>query len=318
MDSLLEMKILILAANPKTTCTLRLDEEVRQIKEALQRSRYRKRFKVLSQGAVRPDDIRRAMLNLHPQIVHFCGHGAEKEGLVLERDEIVSYYTDNCFVSGKALANLFKLFKQQLNCIVLNACYSEIQANAICRQIDYVIGMKQSIDDESAIKFSVGFYDALGGGESVENAYELGCNAIELNGLKGCSVPILKKKPSINDKQFEQLINNVCRHSDILGSSRREAFTHLLPYLQELPIYYKRPGQKYLQALDQTWKWVALNLCSFQVEPHKPIHLSLEEWINQRLRKEIKMLNQQVKQDLPVPFLSDLDNFEIFSSSWDS
>jgi hypothetical protein len=54
--------------------------------------------------------------------------------------------------------------------------------------------MKESIGDVSAIKFSVGFYDALGAGESVDSAYELGCNAIQLYGLTGHLTPILKKK----------------------------------------------------------------------------------------------------------------------------
>ena len=109
-----------------------------------------------------------------------------------------------------------------------------------------------------------------------------------------------------------QLIEDLCRHSDVLGSDRREAFTRLLPYLQELPIHYKRSGQKYLQALDQTWKWVALNLCTFQVEPHKPIHLSLAKWISERLYQELEILKQQPEPDLPTLFLSDLDNLEIF------
>ena len=109
-----------------------------------------------------------------------------------------------------------------------------------------------------------------------------------------------------------QLIENTCRHSDVLGSERREAFTRLLPYLQELPIYYKCSALKYPQALDQTWKWVALNLCTFQVEPHKPIHLSLEKWINERLYQELQILKQQPELDFPAPFLSDLDNFEFF------
>jgi hypothetical protein len=313
VDSSLKMTILILAANPRGTNPLRLDEEVRQIEQALLRSPYRDRFKVISQWAVRPDDIRQALLTLHPQIVHFCGHGAGEKGLVLVKDIAVSSPTNDCLVSGEALANLFKRFKQQLYCVVLNACYSEVQAIAINHYIDYVIGMKHEIGDPSAIKFSVGFYDALGGGESIESAYELGCNAIQLDGLVGHLIPTLEKKRlSITDCQLVQLINDVCRYSDVLGSERREAFARLLPYFQELPIHYKRPGQKYLQALDQTWKWVALNLCAFQVEPHKPIHLSLEKWINKRLYQEMQILKQQPEPDLQAPFLSDLDNFEIF------
>ena len=194
MDSSLKMIILVLAANPRGTSPLGLDEEVRQIEEALLRSPYREQFKVISKWAVRPDDIRQALLAFHPQIVHFCGHGVGERGLVLATDVAVSTATNDCVVSGEALADLFKRFKQQLDCVVLNACYSEVQAIAIHQHINYVIGMKDGIGDASAIKFSVGFYDALGGGESIESAYELGCNAIHLDGLAGHLIPTLKKK----------------------------------------------------------------------------------------------------------------------------
>ncbi|MBD0263972.1 MAG: adenylate cyclase, partial [Tolypothrix sp. Co-bin9] len=68
-------KILILSANPTNTDWLRLDEEIREIKTALKRSKYRDNFEVITEGAVRIDDLRRALLDSEPQIVHFSGHG---------------------------------------------------------------------------------------------------------------------------------------------------------------------------------------------------------------------------------------------------
>jgi hypothetical protein len=54
------------------------------------------------------------------------------------------------------------------------------KAKAIARHVNYVIGMSQEIGDRAAIEFSVGFYDALGAGHSVEFAYKFGCAAIRL------------------------------------------------------------------------------------------------------------------------------------------
>jgi hypothetical protein len=79
--------ILFLAANPKGTGLLRLDQELRDIKEGLQRSQQRDLINLEQRSAVRPQDIQRAMLDLTPQIVHFSGHGAGEAGLVFE-DEI--------------------------------------------------------------------------------------------------------------------------------------------------------------------------------------------------------------------------------------
>ncbi|GAK54698.1 hypothetical protein U14_05986 [Candidatus Moduliflexus flocculans] len=52
--------ILILTANPKNTRQLRLDEEVRDIREALERSSFCERFDVQERRAVRPQDMQQA------------------------------------------------------------------------------------------------------------------------------------------------------------------------------------------------------------------------------------------------------------------
>jgi TIR domain/CHAT domain len=187
-------KILILAANPRGTTPLRLDEEVREIDAGLQRAKQREQFVLEQKWAVRPRDIQRAMLDINPQIVHFSGHGVGDEGLVFE-DEVGQAK----LVDGEALAGLFELFADQVECVVLNGCYSEIQVEAITEHINYVIGMKKAIGDKAAIEFAVGFYDALGSGRPIEFAYKFGCAAIRLAGISEQMTPILKKKPNANE-----------------------------------------------------------------------------------------------------------------------
>lgn len=127
--------ILILAANRKDTSQLSLDQEVRDIGEGLQRAKHREEFILEQKWAVRPRDIQRAMLDINPSIIHFSGHGTGDEGLVFE-DETGSAK----LIDGEALAGLFELFAEQLDCVVLNGCYSEVQASAIAQQVNYVIG----------------------------------------------------------------------------------------------------------------------------------------------------------------------------------
>jgi predicted transcriptional regulator len=90
------------------------------------------------------------------------------------------------------LAVLFEQFASQVNCVVLNACYSETQANAIAKHIDCVIGMNQAIGDRAAIAFAIGFYQALGAGLTVEEAYKLGCVQIRLQNISEHLTPVLK------------------------------------------------------------------------------------------------------------------------------
>ncbi len=138
------------------------------------------------------DNLSRTTLSFpHPvkSQVHFSGHGSGDDGLALE-DEAGKLK----LVDTEALAGLFELFSTSIECIVLNACYSEIQAEAIVKHIPYVIGMNKVIGDKAAIKFAAGFYNALGAGESIEFAYKLGCNVIQLHGISEHLTPVLKKK----------------------------------------------------------------------------------------------------------------------------
>jgi pterin-4a-carbinolamine dehydratase len=181
-----QKSILFLAANPRSTTSLRLQEEEREIKERLRLSGYGK-VPIYSSGATRIIDIQQAMIDAKPQIVHFSGHGLGVEGLVFEDTD-----GGETLISSEALANLAKIFsKRGLECILLNACYSEAQAEAIVKYIPYVIGMNRDIGDAAAIKFSTGFYTALGAGETIRFAYDLGCNAMQLAGISEDLTPVL-------------------------------------------------------------------------------------------------------------------------------
>lgn len=185
-------RILILAANPQNTDRLRLDEEVREILAALEESRNRDEFEIITRWAVRVDDLQKFLLDHNPQIVHFSGHGSGENGLILE-DEL----GNACMVSTNALATLFSLFQVTIQCVCLNACYSEVQAEAIHASIPFVVGMNQPIGDKAAIKFAKGFYRAIGANRSIEEAYEFGRNAIDLQHHPDVSVPVIKRKAEV-------------------------------------------------------------------------------------------------------------------------
>ncbi|GAB1540743.1 hypothetical protein NUACC21_34120 [Scytonema sp. NUACC21] len=202
--------ILILAANPRNSVPLRLDEEVREIDAGLTRSKNRDQFILEQKWATRPRDVQRAMLDISPQIVHFSGHGVGDDGLALE-DETGQAK----LVSTEALAGLFELFASQVECVLLNACYSEVQARAIAQYIPYVIGMSQAVGDSAAREFAVGFYDALGAGKSIEVAYKFGCSSIRMAGIAEALTPVLiKKSEVVSDSGAQKLENKQERTSD--------------------------------------------------------------------------------------------------------
>lgn len=182
-------RILFLSANPTDEARLRVDQEAREIQEKLQLAKLRENFEYQIRLAVRPDDLTQALLDIEPRIVHFAGHGSSSGSLFLENDLGKSHP-----VEPETLASLFKLVSDQVECVLLNSCYSEPQANAIVKHIQYVIGMSESISDKAAIAFSVGFYQALGAGKSIEQAYDFGVVQIRLQGIPEHLTPVLIKK----------------------------------------------------------------------------------------------------------------------------
>ena len=192
-------KILILAANPTGTSKLRLDEEVREIQNAHRKGRKREEIEIFSEWAVQVDDLRQTILYYKPNIVHFSGHGEGDDGLVLENE-----YGKKQLVSSESLAGLFKFFKNHVDCVVLNACYSEVQAEAIHEHINCVIGMNQSIGDKAAIEFATGFYEALTSGRNYQDSLGLGCNAIDLKNIPESQTPQFK----IKDNSKSLLLSN--------------------------------------------------------------------------------------------------------------
>jgi hypothetical protein len=158
--------ILFLAANPRTE-KLDLEREFERIETTLLVAEER-RATITPVWAVTFARLSQAMLNDPARIVHFSGHG-EREGLVLRDGG-----NGELWVSGEVLARLMAIFKPTVQCVVLNACYSEAQAHAIHQHVPYVIGMRDQVPDSTAIGFSTGFYQAIAAGRDIEDAFELG------------------------------------------------------------------------------------------------------------------------------------------------
>lgn len=180
------ISVLFLAANPIDTDRLRLDEEIREIDNSLRATRFRDMFDIQQHWAVRVTDLQMLLMRHQPDIVHFAGHGSPTGEITLEG-------TDGSQrpVSPAALSRLFAILKGNVRCVVLNACYSEQQAQAIGAHIDFVVGMSKAVGDKAAIRFSAAFYQALGYGQNIRTAFELGRSQIDLDELGESDTPQL-------------------------------------------------------------------------------------------------------------------------------
>lgn len=189
-------KILFLGANPTGTTQLALTQEVQAIKNHLRSSQHANQFQVEQEWAVKLSDLNASLLRHRPDIVHFSGHGSNAGELVLESESGAP-----ATVNPAALANLFKILKRNIRCVVLNACFSAPQAEAIAQHIDCVVGMTTAVGDKGAIEFAWAFYEAIGFNASVQDAFDLGRNQVDLNRLPDKDVPKLISRDGVKPQE---------------------------------------------------------------------------------------------------------------------
>lgn len=189
-----KIKILFLASNPKDSNTpLRLDEEIRQIRDKIRAAEFSDTFDLQSRWAVRPRDLLQTFNEVQPHIVHFSGHGSTHSELILE-DESGNAKP----VSVDAITSLFGVLKDNIRLVILNACHSELQARAVSSVIDCTIGMNDAIGDEAAIAFASTFYGALAFGRSVGHAFDQARVGLMLEGIAEEKTPILLARQGID------------------------------------------------------------------------------------------------------------------------
>jgi CHAT domain len=279
-----QIKILFLAADPSDKTRLRLGQELRDIRERLQLSKERDTFVLDSRESVRPGDITQAIFDVEPQIVHFSGHGENTGELCFEnlQGKVQPVKPD-------ALAALFELVADQINCVVLNACHSEVQAKAIAEHISYVIGMNDAIGDKAAIAFAVGFYKALAANRSIPDAYKFGCVEIRLQGISEHLKPVIYEKsiPVAEKQQNPALNTSQSTSSTSLTSGQRR---RILEDIESLQPQYDTLSEK-IKRLRRDLAIQAGSAVQFQLE--KEIERAEAE--REKLVQKIEELENRLK-----------------------
>jgi CHAT domain len=192
-----KIKVLLLSANPAGTGQLKLDEEVREIQEKVRAAAHRDLIQIVVAPAVRPADLLQAMNEHEPHVVQFSGHGNQDAGILVCDEQ-----GQPKVISGEALAELFESTYKNVQVVVLNACYSKPQAEAIANIVPCVIGMKDTIGDKAARVFAASFYSALGFGNSVEQAFRQGLARLKLEGIAQSHIPGLLTRSDVKASEI--------------------------------------------------------------------------------------------------------------------
>ncbi|HEU4885116.1 MAG TPA: NB-ARC domain-containing protein [Longimicrobium sp.] len=194
--------VLFFAADPLSTHPtrpsprLQLDEDVRRTREKVRAAEHRDALVFDLRLSARPDDLIQALNETSPQVVHFSGHGFSK-GLVLVGSDGGPH-----LVGPDALGRLFTVFRGDIRVVVLNACLTLPQAQAIAGAVGCAIGTREKISDEAAITFGASFYRALAFGHSVQTAFEQACVALALEHPGEEETPQLIAGPGVDPAQL--------------------------------------------------------------------------------------------------------------------
>jgi hypothetical protein len=181
-------RILFLSANPVDNPPLTVDQEFIKIYDKLRMVEFREDFILSMQPAISIPRLQQVLLETKPQIVHFSGHGSNANALKFENSDGKAE-----IVPPAALAEIFR-YLDGIRLVILNACYSVPQAQTISKHVDRVTGTSTAVYDEAAREFAVYFYQALGYGKSVEDAFELAKIQLRLFKIPEDQMPTLLKR----------------------------------------------------------------------------------------------------------------------------
>jgi hypothetical protein len=161
-----EIDVLFIAASPEDEQALRLDRGVREIQQRVRMSEHRDAVKFHWRLATQVTDLLQALNEVRPHVVHFSGHG-NQHALIFEDADGQARP-----LSNSDLAQLLRISSDRIRLALFNSCHSAEQAALACDHIDAAIGMEQPVDDEAAKIFAGQFYNALGFGKSLREAFE--------------------------------------------------------------------------------------------------------------------------------------------------
>jgi WD40 repeat protein len=211
--------ILLLAANSQGADLHALDREVRAIQVELERSAHRDRFEFVPRRVVEPLDLLRELRKLRPAVVHFNGRGGHLAPSGHHADGTPGRHVDGehhrnreeprdgsdsegRLVSPQALQETFGAAGSSVRVVVLDACYSAADAEALLAHVDCVVSTHGALRDDAARSFAIGFYGGLGERESIATAYKQGCAAISLESLPDAARPQLAVRDGVDAEQL--------------------------------------------------------------------------------------------------------------------
>jgi hypothetical protein len=166
-------RVVFFTANPTNGSFLKISRELREVQKRIDESGAIS-LELILRPAAEPQDLGRHLQRDDADIIHFSGH-SNRDGLWFEDGQAAGKE-----IPTKVLDEMFAQRKGTTRCVVLNSCWSQRQAKVLAKHVECVIGMASKVEDNAAITFSAGFYEALAFGRDVDSAFKHGCQQMAI------------------------------------------------------------------------------------------------------------------------------------------
>jgi hypothetical protein len=187
-----ELTVLFLAASPEDESPLRLDKETRSIQKRMRSTEYRDAIFFEWRLARQPSDLVQDLNEIRPDVLHFSGHGNEKELAFEDADG------KEVPLSNDQLGQLLQAAPVPIRLALFNSCNSASQAKLATSYVEVAIGMDATVEDNAAQVFAGQFYNSLGFGLSIQKAFEQANLQVEVECGSGHDVPRLFSADGVN------------------------------------------------------------------------------------------------------------------------
>ena len=172
-------RFIFVSASPRQEEPLAVDHEFRRIRTALAQAERDGSIEVREESAASYDDLESALREFKPHVLHLSCH-ADSSGTLLLAD----LCNESEGIPCDMFEQLMREFSDDLELVVLNACFSEVIAERLPPDIPSSIGMNGEIDDDAAIDFSRTLYSSLAAGEEIPRAFALARNRLRSHGVE--------------------------------------------------------------------------------------------------------------------------------------
>lgn len=160
------MRILYLASNPIEQVSLALEREMTELQRRLMAVDRLGTIVFKPLPHLKIDELSTVIAEFRPDVVHLSVHGRRGGVVFADGDH-------EKFVAIPHLVSQFKAVRLKPKLVYLSACDGDKLAKALSDVVPFVIAMTDKVTNEAAIRSAVKFYEWLGGGSTIQEAYDI-------------------------------------------------------------------------------------------------------------------------------------------------